>query len=438
MRQTILALLLLAGTAFAQTDRFKTDILVVVAHPDDETLIGSYLARAIFDQHKRVAVIFGTGGGSGGDAQGPEQASALADIREVEAHKALAHFGVMNVFFLRGLDTPGQDVLRSLENWNHGDQLERVVRIVRLTRPEVIMTWLPDVLIGEDHGDHQAASVLATEAFDMAGDPTAFPEQVAAPWDPEGMNNLHEGLEPWQPKKLYYFSDTAHPETLDGRGPKYLATEVSQSRGVPYDRLAAEEGSEHLTQGDSGAFAAQALKTRKYGYFSDPARLILGKSYVPGGVTEDVFTGIQTSPLAYHKPPGYAADTATDPSMELGGPWLFYRHFWAAHALNSLATITTPELPLNFLSPAAIPITVHNPTDHELTLPVHVQLPERWIYWRRPPEQITVAPHTSKTFTFEARTPDGREPLDESITVTAGDLTPVRLRVRVFRSAMPQ
>lgn len=38
-------------------ERFKANILVIVAHPDDETLIAGYLARAIFDQKKKVAII---------------------------------------------------------------------------------------------------------------------------------------------------------------------------------------------------------------------------------------------------------------------------------------------------------------------------------------------------------------------------------------------
>ena len=46
-------------------DRYKADLLVVVAHPDDETEIGAYLARAVFDEKKRVAVVFGTRGNTG-------------------------------------------------------------------------------------------------------------------------------------------------------------------------------------------------------------------------------------------------------------------------------------------------------------------------------------------------------------------------------------
>jgi len=68
-------------------------------------------------------------------------------------------------------------VLHSLETWGHGASLEQVVRLVRLTRPEVILTWLPVYVAGENHDDHQAAGVLATEAFDLSGDPVAFAEQ---------------------------------------------------------------------------------------------------------------------------------------------------------------------------------------------------------------------------------------------------------------------
>src|SRR6202042_1542103 len=86
-------------------DRYKADILVIVAHPDDETEGTGYLARAIFDQHKRVAIIFGTRGNSGGNAAGAEQAAALGAEREIEGRQAAAEFGVSNVWFLRGPDT---------------------------------------------------------------------------------------------------------------------------------------------------------------------------------------------------------------------------------------------------------------------------------------------------------------------------------------------
>src|ERR1700693_3938067 len=158
-------------------ERYKADILLVVAHPDDEGAATPYLARAL-DEGKRVAVVYGTRGSSGANEAGAEQASALGEIREIEARRATAVLGIDKVWFLGGKDTASQDVLQSLANWGHGTGLENLVRLVRLTRPEVLLTFLPGTFIGEDHGDHQASGLLATEAFDLAGDPTVFPEQV--------------------------------------------------------------------------------------------------------------------------------------------------------------------------------------------------------------------------------------------------------------------
>lgn len=186
--------------------RLKTDILVVVAHPDDETLVDAYLAREIFDQHKRVAVVFGTHGEGSVNEVGPEQSLAMGNIREIEGREAVGYFGITNIWFLTGRDTPSQNVLNSLEHWGHGSCLDQLVRIVRLTRPSVILTFLPDFTTGENHADHQAAGVLATEAFDLAGNPMAFPEQVSPPISPDKNMSLTEGLRPWQAQKIYYFT----------------------------------------------------------------------------------------------------------------------------------------------------------------------------------------------------------------------------------------
>src|SRR5512146_2604356 len=89
------AVLLLTIAAPAQTPqapanlppdpRYKVDILVIVGHPDDDTEVTSYLAKEIEENHKRVALVYGTRGNSGGNAAGYEQSKALADEREMEA-----------------------------------------------------------------------------------------------------------------------------------------------------------------------------------------------------------------------------------------------------------------------------------------------------------------------------------------------------------------
>src|SRR6185437_13655906 len=356
--------------------RYKADILLIVAHPDDETAVTGYLARAIFEQHKRVAVIFGTPGNSGGDATSYAQAGALGAERQIEARRALASFGVMNVWFLGGTDTPGQDVLRSLETWNHGAALWQTVRLVRLTRPSVILTWLPHYVAGENHGDHQAASVLATEAFDMAGDPTVFPEQVAAPPDRENIGNLTEGLEPWQPEKLYFFSDAMHTDFQEGKGPRYSNEDISPSKHQPYYKLAADEMAFHLTQSDTGQFAKKAIASNDYKYFREPVRFIYGKSLVPGSVTGDILEGVVRGPIPYVRPRGFVPRKQAESSIELGGPFAFYREFWDAHGLDRLKSLLNPEAALDAGSVLHIPVLIHSARDQDVTL--ELTLPQGW------------------------------------------------------------
>jgi len=360
-------------------ERFKTDILVIVAHPDDETEITGYLARAIFDEHKRVAAIYGTPGNGGGDMISNAQAAALGDIRMTEAREALAFFNVLHVWFLGGTDTPGQDVLQSLETWDHGKALGETVRLVRLTRPEVVITWLPDYVAGENHDDHQAAGVIATEAFDLAGDPTAFPEQLAAPRNRRGIMNLTEGLEPWQPKKIYYFSDSLNLEFLKGQGPAYTTTDTSASKHETYFKLAAEQMSRHLTQDDSGQMAKHALETGDFTYFKQPVYLALGKSLVQSGTTGDVFEGIAPGPIPYAAVRGYQPDGRQGVSIDLGGPWAFYRKFWRAHNLDHLADLMqTPEVAVANAAEVHVPILIGNDTDRPVEVTLTSAVPSGW------------------------------------------------------------
>src|SRR6202140_5113448 len=228
--------------------RYKADILLVVAHPDDEGAATPYLARAL-DEHKRVAVVFGTRGSSGANEAGAEQAAALGAVREIEARNALATLGITNAWFLGGKDTASQNVLQSLANWDHGESLEQLVRLVRLTRPEVILTFLPGTFIGEDHGDHQASGLLATEAFDLAGDPASFPEQLAGPT--KRLEPFLENLRPWQPKKIYYFPDADREDIFRGKGPEYSVKEISTSSKKAYWRASLDSFRLHETQAKS-------------------------------------------------------------------------------------------------------------------------------------------------------------------------------------------
>ncbi len=350
-------------------NRYKADILVVVAHPDDDTGVLNYITRASLDEGKRVAVIFTTRGNSGGNAVGMEQGKAMADERELEARHSLALSGITNVWFLHGSDTPTQDVLHSLETLGHGEALDEMVRLVRLTRPEVMITWMPAYVAGENHGDHQAAGVVATEAFDMAGNPTVFPEQVSAPRDYHGIGNYGEGLHPWQIKKLYYFSDASHQDFLAHHGPVYLATDVSRAKGVPYatlNRLAWEQ------------YATQIDPLLDY-YVKMPDYLILAKSLVPVSSPEaDVWDGIKPAPISYVPPPGYKPASEAPVGLELGGPWLFYKQFQAAHGITDVLSFVKSQSAFSSDHSLWVPLVLRNDTNQARDLVLHASLPEGW------------------------------------------------------------
>ena len=373
--------------------RYKADLLLIVAHPDDDVVIGGYLAKIALDDGKRVAVIYCTSGDGGGNAVGNEAGASLGQMRIIEARQAMGFFGIDNVWFLGAHDTPGQDPLRSLDAWNHGHMLDEIVRLVRITRPEVIMTWMPNSVVGENHGDHQAAGVLATEAFDIAGDPTQFPEQVSAARDRVGMSNLTEGLHAWQPKKLYYFTDAFEdfgpywhsPEDLSpfrenflkGQGPAYAMTAISPARHESYAKLTAEQQVFYKTQ--EGYLGTQALGSAGLSEFEYPVQLIFGKSVVVGKATGDVFQNVDSQPAQFARVAGFEPSARHGISLELGGPWIFYRQFWRAHNIENIGKlIPVPELAVDFNQALRIPLLLSNDTPAQQDILLTAQLPEGW------------------------------------------------------------
>ena len=415
--------------------RYKVDILVVVGHPDDDTEVTSHLAREVEQHHRRVGVVYGTRGNSGGNAVGYEQSKALADAREMEARHSLSSYGVTNAWFLRGPDTPSEDVLHSLETWGHGESLERVVRLVRLTRPEVILTWLPNYDDGENHSDHQAAGVLATEAFDMAANPLVFPEQVAAPRDRSNISNYGEGLRPWQPKKIYYFSDAIHTEFYKGNGPEYPTGDISPSRHISYAKLAEEAWGAYQTQGD---YTPEQLKE----VMAAPVRFIFGKSLVGGTATGDIFEGIRPGAIPYHRAAGYEPPARPPVSIELGGPWAFYRQFWQAHDIQHVGKLYVPETGVAPGEKLWVPILIHNDTDATQQVTLSPALPAGWS--SIPEAQVyTIAAHDTYPVSVWVLAP-GSAQKDAWLNLTwtaqseAKDIGSVTLRGHVDKEHMPQ
>ena len=96
-------------------------------------------------------------------------------------------------FFTRAIDfgfskTPEE----TLQFWDRAEVLADIVRVIRQFRPDVIVTRFPIPPGSGGHGHHTASAILAVEAFKLAGDPNAFPEQIA------------QGLTVWQPKRVLW------------------------------------------------------------------------------------------------------------------------------------------------------------------------------------------------------------------------------------------
>jgi LmbE family N-acetylglucosaminyl deacetylase len=405
----------------APDPRFKADILVVVAHPDDEIMVAAYLAREIYDHNKRVAVVFQNPGDGGNNDVGPEQAAALGDIRRIEGQNAVHSLGITNVWFLSGHDTASQNALTSLEHCGHGRCLDQLVRIVRITRPSVILTWLPDFTTGENHADHQAAGILATEAFDLAGDPTVFSEQVSPAIHPNVAMNMTEALRPWQPEKIYYVYNPTH-DIFEGQGPQYSSKDISPSQQVSYGLLAAKEVSNHVTQGGGPvalAIANHTAETSPKGltkFAMQPVKFIFGKSLVPSGVTDDVFAGVVPDGIPFQRAPGYTAVKYPEPTLLIGDPWAFYQKFWQAHGLDHLKTIVPLEVSIHTDGFLYIPLVIENPLDHAMDVNLSVKAPDGWKVKSLAP--LSVGPHTEYYARVQADAPSTKLPGWQNFTVS--------------------
>ena len=438
-------------------DRYKVDILEVVAHPDDEAFFTPYLARAVYDMHKRVAVIFATHGGSGVNRFTRERGPAMANEREIEAREACAKLGISKVWFLDGKDTPSQNLLDSFANWGHGENLERLVGLIRLTRPEVIFTHFPGVFIGENHGDHQATGVLTIEAFDLAGDPLVFPAQLAGPTT--HYESYLSNLLPWQAKKIYFGSDAEDQKQFEGSGPTYSVREISPSQKKPYWRLALDSAMSHRTQFPediarlsqlSDAELEKMMSDPKTAWWSEPSTLIFGKSVVGGKATDDVFAhldeGLQKEALFHSGGLTGQAIEGPLPRVELGGPWKFYAEFDPAHGLAGLPVAKVPEIGVKAGTTLVIPIVVLHDAAKTMSVNFKVNLPEGW-HLSHNEGQFLLPAEASTSFALQIETPvlsaeqlKTAEP--QEITVRGeADGKPageVKLRVLLRANGLPQ
>ena len=157
-------------------------VLYVAAQPDDEnTVLLTCLARG---RHDRTASLSLTRGEDGENAPGPESGAELGVIRTQELLAARRLDGARQ-FFTRARDFGfSKDYRETLRIWDREQVVSDIARVIREFRPDVVITR-DSPQPGDPDGQHTASAMLALEAFKLAGDPKAFPEQQLPPWQPK-------------------------------------------------------------------------------------------------------------------------------------------------------------------------------------------------------------------------------------------------------------
>jgi LmbE family N-acetylglucosaminyl deacetylase len=273
------------------------------AHPDDEHnalfalfTLGMGL-RSIDAQSNR---------GEGGQNEiGPELFRDIGVLRTSELLSAHRIDGAEQ-YFTRAIDYGYSfDPEEVINKWGRQEIVGDFVRLIRTLRPDVMRT----MNIQGRGGDraHEADTILSTEAYRQAGDPSKYPEQIR-----------EEGLRPWQPKKLYMAVAMPPPggpgEGRGGRGgrggldaepppPPPVKGKIVTPSTAAYDpllcRTYAEIGtdarSNHKCQGMSGLPPLPGITTGRGG--RGPAAYHLAETSLRGQMDKDetsFFDGIDT------------------------------------------------------------------------------------------------------------------------------------------------
>ncbi len=173
-----------------KTLRVLGSVLYLAAHPDDENqrLIATFAKGYGY----RTAYLSLTRGDGGQNLIGDEKGELLGMLRTQELLQARRIDGGEQVFS-RAYDfgyskTPEE----TLEIWDEEKVLADMVWTIRKFRPDVIVNRFATPKDGGGgHGHHTASAMLAHQAFDLAADSLAFPEQL-------------QYVATWQPKRLFW------------------------------------------------------------------------------------------------------------------------------------------------------------------------------------------------------------------------------------------
>ncbi|PAW71815.1 MAG: hypothetical protein B9S35_12495 [Opitutia bacterium Tous-C5TDCM] len=262
-------------------------VLYTAAHPDDENT--QFLAWLSRGRGYRTAYLSLTRGDGGQNVIGPELGDKLGIARTQELLAGRRLDGAQQ-FFSRALDFGfSKDYADTQRVWGRDEVIGDMVRVIRRFQPDIILTrFSPQP--GGTHGHHTASAVLSIEAFKLAGDPKAYPEQLA------------QGLKPWQPKRILQNGSFGRAApTVDSVS--VLVEGNDPVLGIPLSTLSLRVLAEHKTQNLGGVIFGQG---RGAGVGGPRTELF----YPLGGepTKSGLFEGVATTWTARYPGPGEKID----------------------------------------------------------------------------------------------------------------------------------
>jgi LmbE family N-acetylglucosaminyl deacetylase len=221
--------------------RVLGSVLYVAAHPDDEnTRLIAWLAG---EKRVRTTYLSLTRGDGGQNLIGPEIRDLLGVLRTQELLMARGVDGGEQLFSRANDFGYSKHPDETFAIWDRDAVLADAVWAIRRTRPDVIINRFDHRSPGRTHGHHTASAILALEAYALAGDPQAYPEQLAF-------------VDPWRPQRIFfntswwfYGSREAFEEADKGSMVSVDAGAYHEARGLSYTEIAARSRSQHKCQG---------------------------------------------------------------------------------------------------------------------------------------------------------------------------------------------
>ncbi len=258
--------------ASIQKLNFLGSVLYIAAHPDDEnTRLIAYMSNQV---KARTAYLSLTRGDGGQNLIGPEIRELLGVIRTQELLAARRIDGGEQLFTRANDFGYSKHPNETLEIWNKNDVLSDVVLAIRAFKPDVIINRFDHRTSGSTHGHHTSSAMLSVEAFDLANNKTAYPDQL-------------KQASAWKPKRLFFntYSWRGNSEKVNENNLTTFDIGVYYPlKGLSNNELASLASSQHLSQG----FGRMAQR----GSQQEQIEFLKGD---PLTDNNDVFSGINTS-----------------------------------------------------------------------------------------------------------------------------------------------